>query len=123
MSHFAEIDENNMVVRVLVVPDEQEHRGQEFLAEDLNLGGTWIQTSYNHNIRKQYAGIGYSYNSEADVFIKPQPFPSWTLDINFDWQPPIEFPNDGKFYEWNEETISWIEIEEPVFPEQEGEPE
>lgn len=123
MSHFAEIDENNMVVRVLVVPDEQEHRGQEFLAEDLNLGGTWIQTSYNHNIRKQYAGVGYFYNSEADVFIKPQPFPSWALDINFDWQPPIEFPNDGKFYEWNEETISWKEIPAPAFPEQEGEPE
>jgi hypothetical protein len=111
MSHFAEIDENNIVIRVLVVSDEQEHRGQEFLAEDLNLGGTWIQTSYNHNIRKQYAGIGYSYNSEADVFIRPRRFESWILDDNFDWQPPIQMPDDGKLYEWNEETISWIEIE------------
>ena len=111
MSHFAEIDENNIVVRVLVVPDEQEHRGQEFLSQDLNLGGTWIQTSYNNRIRKQYAGIGYTYNPEADVFIRPKRFESWILDDNFDWQPPIEMPSDGKSYEWNEETVSWIEIE------------
>ena len=111
MAHFAEIDENNVVVRVLVVPDEQEHRGQEFLSQDLNLGGTWIQTSYNNRIRKQYAGIGYAYNPEADVFIRPRRFESWILDDNFDWQPPIEMPSDGKSYEWNEETLSWIEIE------------
>ena len=111
MSHFAEIDENNIVLRVLVVPNEEEHRGQEFLAQDLNLGGTWIQTSYNHNIRKQYAGSGYSYNPESDVFIKPQPFSSWILDSNFDWQPPIQMPSDGKPYKWNEETVSWLEIE------------
>lgn len=122
MSHFAEIDENNIVVRVLVVPDEQEHRGQEFLSQDLNLGGTWIQTSYNNRIRKQYAGTGYTYNPEADVFIRPRRFESWILDDNFDWQPPIEMPSDGKSYEWNEETVSWIEIEMATPPTLGGEP-
>ena len=101
MAHFAEIDETNTVVRVLVVPDEQEHRGQEFLADDLGLGGTWVQTSYNHNIRKQYAGIGFTYNAEADVFITPQPFPSWLLDENHDWQPPVPKPEDDVMYAWN----------------------
>jgi len=73
MAHFAEIDENNIVTRVLVVPDEQEHRGQEFLANDLGLGGFWIQTSYNNNIRKNYAGIGYTFDPVRDAFIAPQP--------------------------------------------------
>lgn len=73
MAHFAEIDENNIVTRVLVVADEQEHRGQEFLANDLGLGGFWIQTSYNNNIRKNYAGIGYTFDPVRDAFIAPQP--------------------------------------------------
>jgi hypothetical protein len=73
MAHFAEIDENNTVIRVLVVPDEQEHRGQEFLANDLALGGLWIQTSYNARIRKNSAGIGYTYDSGHDAFIAPKP--------------------------------------------------
>lgn len=69
MAHFAEIDSNNIVVRVLVVPNDQEHRGQEFLADDLGLGGTWIQTSYNANIRGKFAGIGDTYDREQDVFM------------------------------------------------------
>lgn len=69
MAHFAEIDGDNVVVRVLVVPDTQEHRGQEFLGDDLGLGGTWVQTSYNANIRKNYAGIGMTYDSARDAFI------------------------------------------------------
>jgi len=73
MAHFAEIDENNIVTRVLVVGDDQEHRGQEFLANDLGLGGFWIQTSYNNNIRKNYAGIGYTFDPIRDAFIPPQP--------------------------------------------------
>jgi hypothetical protein len=73
MAHFAEIDENNIVTRVLVVPDEQEHRGQEFLANELGLGGFWIQTSYNARIRKNYAGIGYTFDPTRDAFIAPQP--------------------------------------------------
>lgn len=106
MAHFAEIDANNVVTRVLVVPDEQEHRGQEYLADDLALGGTWIQTSYNNNIRGRFAGIGYTYDSAADVFISPQPYPSWTLNSEYNWAPPVPMPNDGPYY-WNEESLSW----------------
>lgn len=107
MAHFAEIDENGIVTRVLVVPDQQEHRGHEYLADDLGLGGTWIQTSYNNNIRKQYAGIGYKYDVDADVFIGPQPYPSWELDENHDWQAPVSMPDDGLVYVWNEENLEW----------------
>jgi len=122
MAHFAEIDENNIVTRVLVVDDEQEHRGQEFLANDLGLGGTWIQTSYNtylgqHSngrtpLRKNYAGIGYVYDSTRDAFYKPQPYPSWTLDeYSCDWVPPVAMPPASEtLYEWNEEAQAWVEV-------------
>ena len=73
MAHFAEIDESNIVTRVLVVHNDDEHRGADFLANDLGLGGTWIQTSYNGNIRKNYAGVGYSYDATRDAFIAPEP--------------------------------------------------
>lgn len=112
MAHFAEIDSNNIVLRVLVVANEQEHRGQEFLAEELGLGGTWIQTSYNANFRKNYAGIGFHYDPEADHFYAPQPFPSWTLDENAKWQAPVPYPTDGVMYAWDEETTDWTEINE-----------
>lgn len=72
MAHFAQI-ENGIVTRVLVVPDEQEHRGQDFLANDLKLGGTWVQTSYNNRIRGRFAGIGYTYDEQADEFVAPEP--------------------------------------------------
>lgn len=110
MAHFAELDANNTVVRVLVVPDEQEHRGHDFLANDLKLGGTWIQTSYNNKIRKQYAGIGFTYDADADVFVAPQPFNSWSLDENHDWQPPTPMPTDGKKYAWDENELAWVEV-------------
>lgn len=109
MAHFAQVDESNTVVQVLVVPDEQEHRGQEYLASDLMLGGTWLQTSYNNRIRKQYAGIGYTYDPAADVFVAPQPYPSWSLDSNHDWQPPVPMPTDGMYY-WDEEGQQWHAI-------------
>lgn len=90
MAHFAEIDENNIVTRVLRVPDEEQHRGQEFLADDLGLGGTWVQTSYNTRggvhlldgtpFRKNYAGIGYSFDAIRDAFIPEKPEGNWTLD-------------------------------------------
>lgn len=80
MAHFAQIDENNIVIQVLVVPNEQEHRGQQFLADDLGLGGVWIQTSYNARIRKNYAGVGYSYDVSRDAFIPPQPSPDCVLN-------------------------------------------
>ena len=110
MAYFAEIDKNNIVVRVLSVHDSEEHRGEEFLRDDLGLGGRWIQTSYNHRIRKQYAGIGYTYDSIADVFVKPQPFASWTLDDNHDWQPPVAKPVDGGLWDWDETNQKWVEI-------------
>jgi len=106
MAHFAEINENNIVTRVLVVDNSQEHRGQEFLAEELGLGGRWIQTSYNHNFRKQYAGVGYSYDEVKDEFVMPQPYTSWQLDENNDWQPPAPRPNETA--EWDEEFEIWI---------------
>jgi hypothetical protein len=106
MAHFAEIDENNIVQRVLVIDNEQEHRGQEFLADDLGLGGRWIQTSYNGNFRKQYAGIGFYYDETKDIFVSIQPFQSWTLDENNDWKAPIE-QTDQLTY-WDEEILSWI---------------
>lgn len=109
MAHFAEINSDNEVIRVLVVPDEQEHRGQEFLANDLGLGGNWIQTSFNNKIRKQFAGIGFIYNSELDIFISPRPFDSWQLDENYDWQAPSPKP-DG-YYFWDEESQNWINAE------------
>ena len=71
MAHFAEIDNNNKVLRVLVVDNSQEHRGQDFLANELGLGGTWIQTSYNNNFRGKYAGIGDVYDPDKDIFITP----------------------------------------------------
>lgn len=109
MSHFAQIDENNIVLQVLVVSDEQEHRGQEFLADDLGLGGRWIQTSYNNSIRRNYAGIGYTYNEELDIFVAPKPFESWLLNSNGYWEAPIEVPMDGKQYVWNETEQIWKE--------------
>lgn len=109
MAHFAEIDENSIVVRVLVVPDEQEHRGQEFLADDLGLNGTWIQTSYNHNIRKQYAGIDYLYDAVNDVFIAPQPAPWFVLNETFDWVCPIGIkPETGEIV--SDKEWQWLEV-------------
>ncbi len=107
MAHFAQIDKNNVVINVLVVPDEQETRGQEYLATDLNLGGTWIQTSYNHRIRKQYAIVGGKYDATNDVFLMPQPYPSWTLDSSFDWQPPVAYPSGDAMYAWDEDQRQW----------------
>ena len=103
MSHFAKIDSNNIVTEVVVAEQDFINSGKvgdSFL---------WIQTSYNNNFRKQYAGIGYTYDKVNDVFIVPKPFKSWTLDSNQDWQPPIAEPDDGKYYSWNEDTQAWDE--------------
>jgi hypothetical protein len=107
MAHFAEIDNDGTVLRVLVVGNDQEHRGQEFLATDLELGGTWVQTSYNHKTRKQFAGVGFKYDADADVFISPKPYDSWTLDDNHDWQAPVAKPDDDQLYTWNETEKKW----------------
>jgi len=112
MAHYAFLDQNNVVTEVITGVDETE------LIEGLDTE-TWYgnfrgqvckRTSYNNNIRKQYAGIGYIYDSVADVFIAPQPYPSWLLDENFDWQPPTPMPKEGFWY-WDEATLSWLEIE------------
>ena len=105
MAHFAEIDSTNTVLRVIVVNDEYEVDGAEWCH---NLfGGTWLQTSYNHNIRKQYAGIGFTYDAVKDQFVAPQPYASWSLDNSNDWQAPTPKP-EGSFV-WDEETLAWVE--------------
>ena len=121
MAHFAEIDENNIVTRVLVVSDDQEDRGHEFLSHDLGLGGTWLKTSYNtiageHKnggtpFRKNYAGIGFTYDENRDAFIPPKPFDSWKLNEDTCiWEAPVAMPTDDKMYIWDEETTSWKEV-------------
>lgn len=118
MAHFAKIGLDNLVTDVLVVANretmdstgvEHESIGVEFLK---NLTGheTWIQTSYNGTIRKNYAGIGYTYDSQRDAFIAPKPYPSWTLvEETCRWVSPVAYPTDGKLYNWNEATLTWIE--------------
>jgi hypothetical protein len=107
VSHWAEVNDNNKVIRVLVGDnnDPAGDEGYQWLID--NLGGTWIKTSYNNRIRKQYAGVGYSYDPVADVFITPKPYPSWSLDNNFDWQAPTTMPTEGRWY-WDEPTLTWI---------------
>jgi hypothetical protein len=120
MAHFAKV-ENDVVTQVIVVSNtdtadaqgiEKEYIGVAF-CERL-LGGEWKKTSYNGNIRKNYAGIGYTYDSGRDAFISPQPFPSWTLiEETCHWTAPTPMPTDGKMYRWDEATLSWIEIVSP----------
>ena len=118
MAYFAELDENNVVLRVLAVnntdaPDPapaNEQQGINFLA-GLGLGSNWKQTSYNDNIRKNFAGTGYMYDSSRDAFIPPQPYSSWILsESTCQWEPPTPRPADTGMYVWNEETTSWDEV-------------
>ena len=119
MAHWAELDENNVVLRVTVGSNDEPDEGYGWLIE--NLGGRWVQTSYNHNFRKQYAGIGFTYDEDADMFIAPQPFPSWALDENHDWQPAtprpgVVFPTaetPGTTWVWNEDDLAWDAVEIP----------
>ena len=114
MAHFAELNDDNVVTRVIVVSNgelldngvESEAKGIAF-CQSL-LGGTWKQTSYNGSMRKRFAGVGYKYDSQADVFISPPPYPSWTLDANHDWQPPTPMPSDGAAYRWDEPSLTWV---------------
>jgi hypothetical protein len=110
MAHFAEIDGAGGVLRVLVVGNDQEHRGQEFLANDLGLGGTWVQCSYNATIRKNYPGPGFTYDAGRDAFIAPKPFPSWLLDeATCQWGAPVAPPDNGERYRWDEGTLTWVQ--------------
>jgi hypothetical protein len=117
MAHFAQLDDSSVVTQVIVVHNnellengvESEAKGVAF-CQSL-FGGTWVQTSYNASIRKNYAGIGYNYDSTRDAFIPPQPFDSWLLDeATCNWQAPIPMPIDGKLYAWDEATVSWKEF-------------
>jgi hypothetical protein len=117
MAHYCRLDENNIVTQVIVIDNkdtadangvEKEYIGAAF-CERL-FGGTWKQTSYNGNIRKNYAGIGYTYQADIDAFVAPKPYASWTLDANAQWQAPTAMPTDGKMYSWNEETQTWVEV-------------
>jgi hypothetical protein len=120
MAHFAKLDENNIVTEVHAVNNDDilnlpfpasEPVGIQFLQNILGAETKWKQTSYNHNFRLRYAGIGYTYNPEKDLFITPQPFPSWILNTQtYVYMPPVEYPNDGKSYVWNEATTSWVEV-------------
>ena len=125
MAHFAELDENNIVTRVIVVHNNELLDGEtESEAKGVGFCSTlfghtnWVQTSYNSNIRKQFAAAGYTYDSDSDVFVAPQPYPSWSLDDNSDWQAPTPMPEDDNLYIWNEETQSW-ELVEPINDETE----
>jgi hypothetical protein len=109
MSYWAEIDENNIVIRVTVGNNDEPDEGYQWLID--NLGGRWIKTSYNASVngfRKHYAGIGYTYLEDKDVFIQPKPYESWRLsNIDFEWKPPKSQPDDGWIYYWNEDIIDW----------------
>lgn len=129
MAHFAQLDENGTVLQVIVVPNHKcvNDQGQEDEAvgiafcQSLIPFTNWVQTSYNGNIRKRYAGIGFTFDPTRDAFVPPQPFASWLLnDDTLDWDPPIPRPDtvtDGFFLQWNEDTTSWEEIEIPPAPE------
>ena len=126
MAHFCQLDENNVVTQVIVVANsdtadasgvEKEHIGAAF-CEKL-LGGTWKQTSYNGSIRKNYAGLGYTYNADIDAFVPPKPFASWLLnESTAQWEAPVAMPEDAgtgeppKRYSWDEATTSWVEVEQ-----------
>jgi hypothetical protein len=123
MAHFAQLDENNVVTQVIVVANdellldgvENETKGIMFCKSLLGEDTRWVQTSYNGNIRKNYAGIGYTYDPVADHFFAPQPYPSWTLDADAKWQAPTAYPIvEGKIFQWDEPTISWVEIVLPT---------
>lgn len=118
MPYFAEIDNENIVQQVVSVsqqdapdPAPNDEAGNQFL-HSIGLSGRWVQTSYNNNFRGHYAGIGDSYDKILDLFIAPQPFPSWLMLSNGHWEPPKPCPTDGKKYYWDESIVDWIEVTE-----------
>ncbi len=118
MAHFAKLDQNNVVLEVHVVHNnelldengvEQEQRGVDFLINWSNGYLAWKQTSYNGTFRKNYAGIGYTYDPQRDAFIPPKPFPSWILNEQTClWEPPVPYPTDGNLYQWDESMTNWV---------------
>jgi len=121
MAHFAELDENNVVQRVLVVANEillqdgveREDKGIQYLKSLFGVETNWKQTSYNNNFRKHFAGVGFTYDLARDAFIPPNYFSSWILDpVTLTWNSPISYPQDGHEYAWDEDTVSWIRVDE-----------
>lgn len=119
MAHFAKLNEENEVIQVIVVANEEllenniesESKGIAFCKSILGENTNWIQTSYNSTFRKNFAGIGYTYDEIRDAFIPPKPFNSWILDEDTcRWQAPVPRPTDGKLYVWDESTLSWEEV-------------
>ena len=119
MAHFAQLDENNLVTQVIVVHNnelldngvESEAKGIMFCQSLFGADTRWVQTSYNASIKKNYAGVGYTYDQQRDAFIAPKPFDSWVLNEDTcNWESPVPYPNDGKTYQWNEATTSWVEV-------------
>lgn len=112
MAHWAQIDENNIVTQVTVGDnnDPAGDEGYQWLID--NIGGTWIKTSFNHNIRKNFAGVGFKYDEERDAFIPPKPYESWTLnESSCQWEPPVPKPDDiENIYVWDEESTNWVVI-------------
>ncbi len=118
MAHFAEIDENNIVTQAIVVHnnellvdgEESETKGIDF-CESIYGHRNWVQTSYNGNIRYNFAGVGYTWDPDNNAFYPPKPFPSWSLNDDYKWEAPIQYPTDNKEYNWDEDSQTWIEIE------------
>lgn len=119
MSHFAELDENNVVIRVLVGNNDDPNEGADWFKN--HLGGRWVQTSYNTYagqhlaggtpLRKNFAAIGFTYDEQLDAFIAPKPFNSWQLDEDTClWQAPVPYPSDDKEYFWDEDQLNWVEV-------------
>ena len=122
MAHFAELDENDIVLRIVVVANEDtavdgvedEAVGVAFCHSLFGPDTRWAQTSYNNNMRARYAGIGFRFDRQSDVFIAPQPFESWTLDpVSYAWVSPVPRPDGDAMYVWDEANLSWIEMPPP----------
>lgn len=110
MAYFCELDNDNIVTRVVVTDDEMPNKGHDWLVT--TFGGNWIETSYDGSFRANYASTGWLYDEAKDVFIAPQPYPSWTLDTNtYQWIPPYPRPEDVA-RDWDEDSLSWVEVTE-----------
>jgi hypothetical protein len=114
MAHFAQLDGNTVIKMIVVANAELMENGAESEAKGIAFcqslfGGEWKQTSYNGNFRKNYAGIGFTYDAQRDAFIEPKPYPSWVLnESTCQWNAPTPMPTDNKFYLWDELSLSWV---------------
>jgi hypothetical protein len=112
MSHWSELDNNNIVTRVVVGNNNDPDEGYQWIMD--NLGGTWIKTSYNGNIRKNFGRVGYTYDLTRDAFIPPKEYESWILNEKTClWEAPIPYPKNGNYF-WSEDEITWVPISDPV---------